>query len=120
MTDRRTSSQSLKSILGAGAITLGLVLLFVNLDGVASQVSSIVCAQAEAQGMLATIGLAGWHALQAYKFDHARFLPGLVQMLVSFWPLVLIAAGAALLRSAFSGRLALAEVAANSSGAKGR
>jgi hypothetical protein len=101
MTARRTSSQSLKSILGAGAIALGLVLLFVNLDGVAAQVSSIICTRAEAPGMLASVGLAGLHALQAYKFDHARFLPGLVQMLVSFWPVILILFGAVLLRDAF-------------------
>jgi hypothetical protein len=120
MTARRTSSQSLKSIIGAGAIALGLVLLFVNLDGVASQVSGVICTQAEAPGMLATIGLAGLHALQAYKFDHARFLPGLLQILVSFWPLVLIVAGAALLRSAFSGRPAKFEMAVNSSGERAR
>jgi len=101
MTARQTSSQSLKSILGAGAIALGLVLLFVNLDGVASQVSSVICTQAEAPGMLATVGLAGLHALQAYKFDHGRFLPGLLQMLVSFWPVILILFGAVLLRDAF-------------------
>ena len=115
MTDRRTSSQSLKSILGAGAIALGLVLLFVNLDGVAAQVSSIICTQAEAPGMLASIGLAGLHALQAYKFDHARFLPGLAQMLVSFWPVILILFGAVLLRDAFRGPFAVRRTDAGSS-----
>jgi len=120
MTARRTASQSPKSILGAGAIALGLVLLLVNLEGVAAQVSSVICGPAEAPGMLATVGLAGLHALQAYKFDHGRFLPGLLQILVSFWPLVLIVAGAALLRSAFSGRPAKFEMAANSSGERAR
>jgi hypothetical protein len=117
MTAGRTSSQSLKSILGAGAIALGLVLLFVNLDGVASQVSIVTCTQAEAPGMLATIGLAGWHALQAYKFDHARFLPGLVQMLVSFWPVILILLGAVLLRDAFRSPFAVRRSDASSSAA---
>jgi hypothetical protein len=98
MTARRTSSQSRKSILGAGVLTLGLFLLFVNLDGLTAQVSSMVCIGAEAPGMLPALGLAGWHALQAYTFDHAQFLSSLTQILVSFWPLLLIAAGAVLLR----------------------
>jgi len=42
MAARRTSSRTLKSIAGAGVFALGLRLLFVNLDGVAAQVSSMV------------------------------------------------------------------------------
>jgi hypothetical protein len=101
MTARWTSSQGLQSIAGAGVFALGLLLLFVNLDGVAAQVSSIVCTPAEAPGMLAAIGLAGLHALQAYAFDHAGFLSSLVQILVSFWPLILVLVGAVLLRAVF-------------------
>ena len=55
MTARRTSSQSRKSIWGAGVLTLGIFLLFVNLEGLTAEVA----------GMLPALGLAGWHALQA-------------------------------------------------------
>ena len=65
MTARRTSSQSRKSIWGAGVLTLGIFLLFVNLEGLTAEVSSMVCIGAEAAGMLPALGLAGWHALQA-------------------------------------------------------
>jgi hypothetical protein len=98
MAARRTSSRSLKSISGASIFALGLFLLFVNLDGSAAQISYAVGAPAEALGILPALGLAALHALQAYTFDHAGFLSSLLQILVSFWPLLLIVAGAILLR----------------------
>ncbi len=117
MTARRTSSQSLKSIVGAGAFALGLLLLFVNLDGDAAQMSSMICTRAEAPGMLAAIGLAGLHALQAYTFNHDGFLSSLMQMLVSFWPVILILVGAELLRDVFRGPFAVRRTDADSSAA---
>jgi len=89
MTARRTSSQSLKSISGAGIFALGLLLLFVNLDGVAAYMTNFAGVSAhEAQGILPALGLAGFHAFEAYAFDHDAFLSGLRQILVSFWPLI--------------------------------
>jgi hypothetical protein len=96
---RRTFSLSLKSIAGAGIFALGLLLLFVNLDGVAAQISYAVGAPTEAPEILPVLGLVGLHALQAYTFDHAGFLPTLLRILVSFWPLLPIFIGAVLLRS---------------------
>jgi hypothetical protein len=116
MAARQTSSRTLKSIAGAGIFALGLLLLFVNLDGVAAQISYAVGAPAQAPQILPAIGLMGLHALQAYTFDHAGFLPTLVQMLVSFWPVILIAIGAALLRGSFSRRPAKSVVVAAYSG----
>jgi hypothetical protein len=101
MTAWRTSSRSLKAISGAGAFSLGLLLLFVNLDGVAAQISYAVGAPAENVGILPALGLAGLHAVQAYTFDHAGFLSSLLQILVSFWPLVLVFVGVALLQRTF-------------------
>jgi hypothetical protein len=101
MTAWRTSSRSLKSIAGAGVFALGLLLLFVNLDGVAAPLSGMICTPADVPGMLAAISLAGLHAVQAYTFDHAGFLSSLLQILVSFWPLVLIFVGTAMLRRTF-------------------
>jgi hypothetical protein len=116
MADRHTSSQSLKSLAGAGIFALGLLLLFLNLDGVIAQISYAVGAPAQAPQILPAIGLVSLHALQAYTFDHAGFLPSLMQMLVSFWPAILIAIGAALLRGSFSRRPAKSEVVAAHSG----
>ena len=105
MTAQQTSSRSIKSILGAGLLALGLFFLFVNLDGVAAQISAIAGASAETLGILPALGLAGMRALQAYNFDHAGFLSSLQQILVSFWPLLLIVAGAGLLmRRTLEGR----------------
>src|SRR6266436_4599966 len=96
MADRRATSQSLKSIAGASFIALGLVILFTNLDGVAASLSYCV-------GILPALGLAALHAAQTYVFDDAGFLPSLLQILVSFWPVILILIGALLLRDVFRG-----------------
>jgi hypothetical protein len=116
MAGQRTSSRSLKSLAGAGILALGLLLLLLNLDGVIAQISYAVGAPVQAPQILPAVGLVGLHALQAYTFDHAGFLPSLEQMLVSFWPVILIAIGAALLRGSFSRRLAKSEVVAAYSG----
>jgi hypothetical protein len=99
MAARRTSSQSLKSIAGAGIFALGLLLLFLNLDGVISKISYTVGAPTQAPEILPLVGLLGLHAMQAYTFDHAGFFSTLLRILVSFWPLLPIFIGAVLLRS---------------------
>jgi hypothetical protein len=95
----RTSSRTLKSIAGAGIFALGLLLLFLNLDGVIAQISHAVGAPTEAPEILPLVGLLGLHAMQAYTFDHAGFFPTLLRILVSCWPLLPIFIGAVLLRS---------------------
>jgi hypothetical protein len=116
MAARQTSSRTLKSLAGAGIFALGLLLLFLNLDGVIAQISYAVGAPVQAPQILPALGLVGLHAVQAYTLDQAGFLPSLEQMLVSFWPMILIAIGAALLRGSFSRRLAESEVVAAYSG----
>jgi ascorbate-specific PTS system EIIC-type component UlaA len=112
MATRQTSSQSLRSIAGAILLSLGFAILFVNLDAVESTVSDFAGISGhEGLGVLPALGLAGLHALQAYTFDQAGFGSTLLQILVSFWPLVLIFAGAMVLcralrrRSAASGQV---------------
>ena len=106
MAASHATTRSMKSISGAAALAMGLFLLFVNLDGIAAQVNATVGARAETVGILPAVGLAGLHALQAFAFDHAGFLSSLLQILVSFWPLILVLLGIALLRSAFGGHSA--------------
>jgi len=52
---------------------------------------------------LPALVLALLHGLEVYVFDHTQFLPGVLQFLVSFWPLILILAGALLLRDVLRG-----------------
>lgn len=112
MAARHTPTRSMKSVCGAAALAIGLFLLFVNLDGIAAQINAAGGAQAETVGILPAVGLAGLHALQAFAFDHAGFLSSLLQILVSFWPLILVLLGTALLRSAFGERSAQRAVVA--------
>jgi hypothetical protein len=104
MAASRTTTRSMKSVFGAAALAIGSFLLFVNLDGIAAQINDAVGAPAESVGIFPALGLAGLHALQAFAFDHAGFLSSLLQILVSFWPLILVLLGTALLRSALGER----------------
>jgi hypothetical protein len=104
MAASRTTTRSMKSVFGAAALAIGSFLLLVNLDGIAAQINDAVGAPAESVGIFPALGLAGLHALQAFAFDHAGFLSSLLQILVSFWPLILVLLGTALLRSAVGER----------------
>lgn len=101
MARQMTSSRGLKAIVGANLLALGLLLFFANLDGVASRLGSSFPSQAGSSLTLFELGLAGLRAAQSYFFDHASFLSGLQQILVSFWPLVLVIIGIALLGQLF-------------------
>jgi hypothetical protein len=106
MANRQTSLKGLRSVLGAALLALGLVILFGNLDALEASVTRILGGP-ESSGMeaLAAVVLATSHAVQAYAFDHQGFLPVLEQILVSFWPLILVVIGATLLRNVFGNRL---------------
>ena len=92
------ANNSLISILGAGILALGFVLLMVNLDVLSSHLNKHIGPAADDFGIIASIGLAGLHALHTYAVDQAGFLSSVWQLLVSFWPLLLIMTGAILLR----------------------
>jgi hypothetical protein len=108
MAAQQTVLQSLKSIAGASFFAVGLVILFANLDGVVASFSNVAGISAhEGLGVLPALGLAGLHALQAYTFDQAGIGSALAQILVSFWPLLLIIIGAMMLLGAFKRRFAM-------------
>jgi hypothetical protein len=104
MESRQPSTKSLKSITGAVLIALGLLILFANVDGVVSSMDGFASTANETVGALPALGLAALHTAQAYTFDRAGFFSTLQQILVSFWPLLLVIIGAILLRYAFGGR----------------
>jgi len=100
--------QSLKSIVGASLFAIGLILLFANLEGTLASLSNTAGISAhEGLGVLPALGLAGLHALQAYTFGQTGFGSALLQILVSFWPLLLIIVGATMLLGAFKRRFAI-------------
>jgi hypothetical protein len=104
MAAQQTSTRSLLSITGAILIILGLVLIFSNIDEFAVHITNSFPAPMKNVGMLPALGLAGLSALQVYLSDHSRFFSALLQFLVSFWPLLLVVAGALLMRRTMEGR----------------
>lgn len=104
MAKRQTSSKSFHAVAGALLLSLGLLLLFANLDDLAARLSNSFCSTAGALGTVIELGLAGVRAVQTYFFDQPTFQAGLHAILVSFWPLILVIIGATLLRTAISKR----------------
>lgn len=116
MAARKASLQSLKSIAGAVLLAFGLAILFANLDEVAATVNNFAGISAhEGLEVFPALGLAGLHALQAYTFNPDGFISALLQILISFWPLVLIFAGVAVLRRALGRQTAAFRISAGSS-----
>jgi hypothetical protein len=107
MARQQTSFRSLLSITGAILLILGLALIFANLDALAVHVTNSFPAPTKNLGMLPALGLAGLSAAQVYFSDDSRFFSTLLQFLVSFWPLLLIVAGASLIRRTMQGRSAV-------------
>jgi len=120
MAARKTTPRNLTSIAGAFLLAVGFLILFSNLDAAAAR---IAYATGNTGGRvletLPALVLALLHGLQAYVFDHAGFLSGVLQFLVSFWPLILILAGALLLSDVFRGRFPAYKPGTGSSNAKG-
>jgi hypothetical protein len=87
--------QSLKSIAWAGIAGLGMLILVVRLDGPAAWLGNLFgTAACEALRLVPYLVPAAWHAMQALAFDGQPTSPCPVQMLVSLWPLLHVAAGA--------------------------
>ena len=99
MSSQHKLSESVKSIAGAALIGVGLHILWGNLDKAATQVSHPLGASAaDALGVLPSIAMAFSQVVQAYASNHQGFLLGVLRMLVSFWPLLMVVAGTMLLR----------------------
>jgi uncharacterized membrane protein len=104
MAKRRTSSKSFHAVAGALLLSIGLLLLFANLDELAERVGNSFSFTPGALGAVVEIGLAGMRAVEAYFFDQAAFQAGLHWILVSLWPLIVVMIGATLLRKAIGKR----------------
>jgi len=105
MASQHKLSEGLKSVVGGALVGLGLHILFGNLDRVAEQLQHMLGTPAwETLGVLPSAVLAASQAVQAYGLDHQGFLQTLLWMLISFWPLLLVILGTALLRDFFTER----------------
>ena len=104
MAQRQTSSKSFPAVAGALLLSVGLLMLFANLDEIAAHISDSFSSTPGTLGAVVEIGLAGMRAVQAYFFDQAAFQAGLDWFLVSLWPLILVMIGATLLRKAIGKR----------------
>jgi ABC-type nitrate/sulfonate/bicarbonate transport system permease component len=95
MTRQHTYSQSLKPIAGAALAGLGIAVLLGSLDLATAQLSHFLGTSAYSViGVLPSIVPAALQVLQAFAFDYERSLQCFLQMLVSFWPLLAVMAGA--------------------------
>jgi hypothetical protein len=96
MVRQHTSPWNPKSIAIALLVGIGLAILFKNLDGPTANLTNLLATGArEIVQLLPYFIPAVWQALRTYAFDHQQFSPCVLQMLVSFWPLIRVAAGAA-------------------------
>ena len=119
MATQQTTPRSLTSVAGAFLLAVGFLILFANLDAAATQLTYATGnTGARAFETVPALVLALLHGLQVYVFDHAGFLSGVLQFLISFWPLILILAGALLLRDAFRGWFPAYKPGTGASGAK--
>jgi hypothetical protein len=95
MARQQTSLQTLRSIAGSALAGPGILVLFLNLEGAAAQLS-------HHRGGVFGEGFGLLHLVMlAASFDHQQLVRSLLQMLVSFWPVLLVISGTVLLRDAF-------------------
>jgi hypothetical protein len=82
-------------IVGTALAGAGIHILLENLECAGGELREVICGiVGVGLGILPSIALAGWQAMQAYGLDYQRHLECLVQLLLSFWPLLLTVAGA--------------------------
>ena len=115
MTQERKSSLDLKKLLGTTLLPLGLSLLFVNVEANLAATGSALSLSGSETDFLPSLALSLFRVVQAYFFDHPRFLHGLGQILLSCWPIILILSGIVFLQNAIKPQLQSRIAAAESS-----
>ena len=82
-------------IAGTALAGAGIHILLENLECAGGDLKEVICGMVGVGlGILPSIVLAGWQTMQAYGLDYQRHLECFVQLLLSFWPLLLAVAGA--------------------------
>ncbi len=111
MTKHQKTTESVKSISGGIFVGIGLHILSGNLSGDANHLRHLLDVPGgDALGILPSFTLAASQAGQAYALDHARFLDGILYMLASLWPILLVLVGAVLLRNVLTDKVRVVPV----------
>jgi hypothetical protein len=94
---RQHQTQRLITMVQAGLVALGLVILLGKLDGPVAQLMTdlLRAAARSALELLISLAPAAGQTLQAFVIDHMQFSPCPVETLVSLWPLLHVIAAAA-------------------------
>jgi hypothetical protein len=103
MTRRRTLSSSLKPMAAAAIVALGLLAQLPSLDRATFSLCDcpVGTTSTAALNVLTSIVLTGlFEALQFCVLDYQQLLQGLCQALLSYWLLLFVIGGVALLRAA--------------------
>lgn len=96
MVRQHSGSQSPKSIAAAVLAVPGFVVVAGKLDELACPLFNFLGGVArEMLLLLPTLLPAAWQIVQAFAFDHPVISSCPLEMLVSFWPLLHVIAGAA-------------------------
>jgi len=93
MATRHTSWQTLKSIAGAALVAPGLFFCLLTWMGLPRLSQLLGSTPGQGLGVLSSV-------IFVVSFDDNRLLQGLLQILVSFWPLLFVTVGVVLLRDA--------------------
>jgi|HubBroStandDraft_6_1064221.scaffolds.fasta_scaffold36753_4 hypothetical protein len=99
MARRWRVSRNLRSVVGVALIGLGLFILGGNLSDVAARLSGLVGFNSDATqsfGELTAFGLAAAQVWRSYVFDRRELALGVCEILISFWPVLLVIAGTVL------------------------
>jgi hypothetical protein len=106
MARQHNTSQNIKSVAGSVLAGLGLHILSGNVAGDLARLNSALgMPVGEALGVLSSVTLVASRSAQAYALDQKRFFGDLLQMLASFWPLLLVIVGTILLRDALADKV---------------
>jgi hypothetical protein len=99
MATRQTNSGRTQSMLGLAIVAAGILVLVPKFVAVAPLLSGTLREIAlQALNALPSLGLGALHVGQTLAFDPATFFAGVLRILVSFWPLLLVAIGTLFLR----------------------
>jgi hypothetical protein len=106
MTTRNTNFPKLKLAVVAALVGLAVLILLGSADATGMPASCPVgtLVGAALQTIPCVLAQAGLQTLLACLFDHRAFLQDFQRMLVSFWLLLFVVAGTALLRSRFTSK----------------